>query len=91
MLDLSCFFSAIKRERDGGDSFLATTDGSIKQQYRTTFCALNHTRSSYKPAIYMNSGFSFDVSSEVLGGRTWPLQLEVVRLGMGAVVFGGRE
>ena len=27
-----------QRERDGGDSLLATTD-SIRQQYRTAFCA----------------------------------------------------
>ena len=40
-----------QRERDGGDSFLATTD-SIRQQHRTAFCALKHTRSSCKPAIY---------------------------------------
>ena len=40
-----------QRERDGGDSFLATADG-IRQQHRTAFCALKHTRSSYKAAIY---------------------------------------
>ena len=57
-----------QRERDGGDSFLATAD-SIEQQYRTTFCALKHTRSSYKLAIYMDSGLLFDASSEVYGGK----------------------
>ena len=57
-----------QRERDGGDSFLATTDTSIKQQYRTAFCALKHTRSSYEPAIYMDSGLSFGASSGVHGG-----------------------
>ena len=57
-----------QRERDGGDSFLATTDISIKQQYRTAFCPMKYTRSSYKPAIYMDSGLSFDASSEVFGG-----------------------
>ena len=56
-----------QRERDGGDSSLATTD-SIWQQYRTAFCALKHTRSSYKPAIYVDGGLSFDASSEVYGG-----------------------
>ena len=40
-----------QRERDGGDCFLAKT-GSIRQQHRTAFCALKHTRSRYKPAIY---------------------------------------
>ena len=58
-----------QRERDGGDSFLATTDTSTKQQYRTVFCPLKHTRSSYKPAIFMDSGLSFDASSEVYGGE----------------------
>ena len=59
-----------QRERDGGDSFLATTDtSSIKQQYRTVSCALKHTRSSYKPAIFMDSGWSFDAFSEVYGGE----------------------
>ena len=58
-----------QRERYGGDSFLATTDRSIKQQYHTAFCVLKHTRSSYKPASYMDSGLWFDASSEVLGGE----------------------
>ena len=83
----------LRRERDGGDSFLDTVDSSIQQIYlhRTAFCALKHTRSSYKPAIYMDSGLSFDASSEVFERRTWPLQLEGVRLGVGAAVFGRRE
>ena len=58
-----------QRERDGGDSFLATIDTSIKQQYRTAFCALKHTRSKYKSAIFMDSGLSCDASSEVYGGE----------------------
>ena len=57
-----------QRERGGGDSFFATAD-SIKQQYRTAFCALKHTRSSYKSAISIDSGLSFDASSEVYGGE----------------------
>ena len=58
-----------QRERDGGDSFLATTD-SIRQQHRTAFCALKHTCSSYKLAIYyLDSGLSFDASSEAYGGE----------------------
>ena len=58
-----------QRERDGGDSFLATTD-SIRRQHRTAFCTLKHTRSSYKLAIYyVDSGLSFDASSEVHGGE----------------------
>ena len=55
------------REQDGGEYFPATTD-RIKQQYRTAFCALKHTRSSYKPAIYMDIGLPFDASSKVYGG-----------------------
>ena len=65
-----------RREQGGGDSFLATTD-SIRQQHRTAFCALKHTHSSYKLAIYyVDSGLSFDACSKVHGGRTWPLRLE---------------
>ena len=67
-----------QRERDGGGSFLATTD-SIRQQHRTAFCALKNTRSNYKPAIYdVDSGLSFDASSfrRCLGERIWPLRLE---------------
>ena len=58
-----------QREQDGRNSFLDTTDTSIKQQYRKVFCALNHTHSSHKPAINVDSGLSFDASSEVYGGR----------------------
>ena len=61
-----------QRERDGGDSFLATTD-SIKQQYFTAVCALKHTRISYKPAIFMDGGLSFHASSEVYGGESLDL------------------
>ena len=57
-----------QKERDGGGYFPATAD-SIKQQYRTAFCALKQTRSSYKPAIYVDSGLSFDASSGVYGGE----------------------
>ena len=58
-----------QRERDGGDSFLATTDASTQQQYRTAFCALkDNTRGSHKVSVDMGSGLSFDASSEALGG-----------------------
>ena len=57
-----------QRERDGGDSLLATTD-SIRQQHRTAFGALKHTRSSYKlVTYYVDGGLSFDASSEVYRG-----------------------
>ena len=66
------------REQDGGDSFPATTDSSIKQQYRTAFCALNHTRSSYKPAIIMwIASCRSMLLRKCMGGRTWPLRLEM--------------
>ena len=66
-----------RRERDGGDSFLATTD-SIRQQYRTAFCALKQKRSSYNPAIYMVSRLSFDAPSKVFWGEDFALALEGV-------------
>ena len=58
----------LQRERDGRDSLIGTTDSSVDQQHRTTFCALKHARSSNKPAISMDSGFLVDASSGVLGG-----------------------
>ena len=60
-----------QRERDGGASFLATTDSIIRQQHRTAFCALKHTCSSYnKPVIcYVDRGLSFDASSDVYRGE----------------------
>ena len=78
-----------QREQGGRNSSLATPDSSIKQQSRTVFRALNHTRSSYKPAIYMDSGWSFDASSEVFGGEDLDLAVEKgkVRGGRGSV-FG---
>ena len=51
------------------ESFPVTIDTSNKRQYRVAFCAPKHTRSSYKPAIFMDSGLSFDASSEVYGGE----------------------
>ena len=30
----------LQTERNGGDSLLATTDNTVRQQYRATFCAL---------------------------------------------------
>ena len=51
-----------QEERDGRDSLLGTTDSSVDQQHRTTFCASKRARSSYKPAIFMDSGFLVDAS-----------------------------
>ena len=55
------------------DSLIGTTDSSVDQQHRTTFCALKHARSSNKPAISMDSGFFVYASSGVLGGEDWAL------------------
>ena len=62
--------SYCKTERDGGDSLLAKTDDSrIRQQYRTTFRALKHMRSSsYTPAIHFDSALSLETSSDLHGG-----------------------
>ena len=81
--------AGLQRERDGGDSFLATAD-SLRQQYRTAFCALEHTRSSYKPAIYMDSGLSFDTSSEAYGWDDLARAVGSGKLkgGRGSSVFG---
>ena len=79
-----------QREQDGGDSFPDTTDSSVEQQYRTVFCALKHTRSSYKPAVLRMADCRSMPLRKCMGGRTWPLPLEVARLGVGEVVFWGR-
>ena len=59
----------LQRKQDGGKTLLGTTCGSIEQVSRKTFCALKHTRSSHYPAIYLDSGLSFDASLEVFWGR----------------------
>ena len=88
---------ATERERDGGDSFLTTID-SVRQQHRTAFCALKNTRSSYKLAIhYVDSGLSFDSSSEVCEGEDLALaagggRAKITgRLHLVFVVFGCRK
>ena len=67
----------LHREKDGKETFPGTTKTSIDQQHRTTFCALKHARSSYKPTIFMDSGFLVDTYAEVLGGgeTLWPCLL----------------
>ena len=57
------------RKQDGKESFPGTTHSSMDQQHRTTFSALKDARSSYKTAIFMDSGFLVDTSSDVLGGE----------------------
>ena len=51
-----------QRGQDGGEALPRMTDSSIGRLYRTTFCALKHTCSSHYPAIYLDSGLSFDAS-----------------------------
>lgn len=41
----------LQKERDGGNSLLATADSSIRQQHSITFSTLKHTGSSCNPAI----------------------------------------
>ena len=79
-----------QRERDGGNSVPAATD-SISQQHRTAFCALKHTRNSYKSAFYMDSGLSFDASWGVYGGEDLALAVESGndRGGSSSVLGGG--
>ncbi|CAM9529130.1 unnamed protein product, partial [Laminaria digitata] len=61
----------VELQRKQGGRFPGTTNSSIDQQHRTTFYALKQARSSYKPAIFMESGFLIDSSSEVLEGEDW--------------------
>ena len=41
------------------------TDSSAGRLHRTTFFALKHTCSSHYPAVYLDSGLSFDASLQV--------------------------
>ena len=59
--------SCIESETAGTLSYVSTTDSSVDQQHRTTFCELKHARSRYEPAIFMGSGFFVDASSGVHG------------------------
>ena len=45
----------------------------MDQQHRTTFCALEDARGSYKPTIFIDSGVLVDTSPQVLGGEDWNL------------------
>lgn len=69
----------LQTEGHDGDSLLSSTDVSIRQQYRTTFCALKHTCSSYNQVVYLGSGSWLDSSSGVHEGE-----------GMALAVGGGK-
>ena len=60
---------ALQSKQEGRQPFPGTAHSSIDQQHRTIFCALKDARSSYKPAIFMDSGCLVDTSLEVLGGE----------------------
>ena len=46
----------LQRKQDGSEYFPVIAQSSMDQQHRTTFCVLEGARSSYKPAICMDSG-----------------------------------
>ena len=48
----------------------------MDQQHRTTSGALKDARSSYKPAIFLDTGFLVDTSPEALGVEGWALATE---------------
>ena len=54
--------------QQGGFPWYTTNNSSIDQQHRTTFCALKLAGSSYKPTIFMDSGFLDHISLEILEG-----------------------
>ena len=60
-----------------GTLFLATTD-SIRQQHRTAFCALKHTRSAVTNQLFVmwTAGCRLMLLRKRMGGRTWSLRLE---------------
>ena len=80
----------LRRERDGGDSFLDTVDSSIQQIYlhRTAFCALKHTRRGWKAVMYLVYKYSYGERivvcffGSVSGGGLGPCGLEVATSGL---------
>ena len=77
-----------QEERDGRDSLISTTDSSVDQQHRTTFCALKHARSSYKPTILMGGGFLADDFSRVLWKETWAVAVGGGSVGGTGIMWG---
>ena len=69
----SCMFGerlgkvGVKRGQNGREAFPGTTNSSIDQQHRTTFCALKHASSSYKSAIFRTPCF-WNISFEISDG-----------------------
>ena len=71
-----------KRKKYGRESFPGTIYCSMDQQHRATFCAFKDARSSKKTAIFIDSGFLVDTSSEVLGEEDWALAGKVAASGV---------
>ena len=67
-----------QRKQDGRDAFPGTIHSSIDQQHRTTFYALEDARSSYNPAILMDSGFWSMLFRKYSGRKTERLRREMV-------------
>ena len=65
-------------------------DSSVRQPYRTAFCALKHKRSNYKPVVYIDSGLYFDVFSGVIGGEGMALEVRGGKVGGGSSSVEGR-
>ena len=79
-----------QREQDGGNSFVAKTD-SIKQQYRTAVLRVEtHTQQLQNQPFIWITGCRPVLLCKCMGGRTWPLRLEVASLKVREVgiVFG---
>ena len=80
----------LQRKQDGRGAPLGTTTCRCDRQHRTTSFALNDVRSSYKPAILMDSAFFVDSISDVLREKTGHLWGEIARpelKGLTAVVY----
>ena len=50
--------TSLQRKQEGGETLPGTTDSSIGQLHRTTFCALKRMRSSHYPVIHLDNGLS---------------------------------
>ena len=76
-----------QREQDGRDTFLDTTETSIKQQDRKVFCALNLTRSRYKQTFMCVVGCRSMPLWKCLGGKNLVLAVGSgkVKVGSGSV------
>ena len=65
-----CLVASAEASRHGDFPCEDPYDNMDRQQ-RTAFYPLKDARSSYKLAIFMDSGFLVDASLEVHGGQDW--------------------